>query len=98
MHLNVLHKRIRVLFEITRQTVLPCLETFVFNIVEELVFNKLAELKVVPLFILWVKHFNLVFYLKLEMLREILKRAPENGLIKLVLIFILESVRSKIVS
>ena len=61
-------------------------------------FNKLAELKIVPLFILWVKHFNLVFHLKLEMLRKILKRAPENRLIKLVLIFILESVRFKIVS
>jgi hypothetical protein len=62
------------------------------------VFNKLAELEVVPLFILRVKHFNLVFHLKLEMLRKILERAPENRLIKLVLIFIIESVRSKIVS
>lgn len=61
-------------------------------------FNKFAELEVVPLFIFRVKNFNLVFYLKLEMLWKILKRAPENRLIKLVLIFILESVRSKIVS
>ncbi len=73
MHLNVLHEWIRVLLEIARQTVLPRLKTFVFDIIEEFVFNKLAEFEVVPLLILWVEYFDLVFYLKLEMLRKILE-------------------------
>ena len=63
--MNELHEWIRIIFEITRETVLPCLETLAVNVVEKLVLNKFAEFEIVPFFILWVEHFDLVLYLEL---------------------------------
>jgi hypothetical protein len=65
LHLNELHEWIGIIFEITRETVLPCLETLAVNDVEKLVLNKFAEFEIVPFFILGVENFNLVLYLEL---------------------------------